>query len=262
MWRRKKPVAAAHPTEKIDSPLGVAQWETSECKTDETAKEYTRMNRWIIGTLCVAGMAWSAAPILAQHGGEKSLPNCPVMGEPINLAVSTPTDDGPVFFCCKGCIAKYNAEPGKFAKKVAQQRKALEKLAKVQVRCPVTGEPADPKVAIETDGKKVSFCCKGCVEKYQADPKKYATKLANSYTHQTTCPVMGEEIDPKVFTTSANGERVYLCCKGCEKKLKANPDKFLPKLAALGYSYKAKDFATQEDDGHGHEGHGHEGHDH
>ena len=225
------------------------------------------MNRWILSTLCVVSMTWSAAPTLAQHGGGgKNLPDCPVMGEPINLAVSTPTDDGPVFFCCKGCISKYNAKPGKFAKQVAQQRKALEKLAKVQVACPVTGEPADPKVSIETDGKKVSFCCKGCVKKYQADPKKYAANLANSYTHQTTCPVMGEEINPKSFTTLASGERVYFCCKGCDKKLKATPDKFLPKLAAQGYSFKAKDFAAKKDDGHGHghghEGHGHEGHDH
>ncbi len=223
------------------------------------------MNRWILGTLCVAAVTWNAAPTLAQNGdSEKNLPDCPVMGEPINLAVSTPTDDGPVFFCCKGCISKYNAKPGKFTKQVAEQRKAMEKLAKVQVTCPVTGEPVDPDVSIEADGNKVSFCCKGCVKKYQADPKKYAAKLVNSYTYQTTCPVMGEEIDPKSFTTLASGERVYLCCKGCDKKLKANPEKYLSKLTAQGYSYKAKDFAAKTEDGHeGHDhGDGHEGHGH
>lgn len=30
----------------------------------------------------------------------------------------------------------------------------------------------------------------------------------------TTCPVMGEEIDPEV-TTSYNGATVAFCCKGC-----------------------------------------------
>ena len=33
---------------------------------------------------------------------EKELPLCPIMGEPINLAVSTPTEKGPVYFCCAG----------------------------------------------------------------------------------------------------------------------------------------------------------------
>jgi YHS domain-containing protein len=35
------------------------------------------------------------------------------------------TDDGPVYFCCKGCAAKYKANPAKYAEKVAAQRKFL-----------------------------------------------------------------------------------------------------------------------------------------
>lgn len=231
------------------------------------------MNRKILGTALLVALTGMVAPVLAQHGdyGKKSaakLPNCPIMGEPIDLTVSTATDQGPVFFCCKGCISRYEANSQKYAAKVAAQRKFLAALPKVQVTCPVTGEPVNADVTIEQGGKKVAFCCKGCVKSYQADPAKYQAKLANSYTYQTKCPVMDEEIDPKVFMTSAKGQKVYLCCKGCDKRLAANPAKYMPKLAAQGYSFKAKDFVAKKDHGHGHDlkghghGHGHEGHDH
>lgn len=58
-------------------------------------------------------------------GNERTLPNCPVMDQPIDFAISVRTADGPVYFCCKGCIAKYQANPAKYAEKVAAQRKAL-----------------------------------------------------------------------------------------------------------------------------------------
>lgn len=42
--------------------------------------------------------------------------------------------------------------------------------------CPVSGEEftvsaTSPKV--EVDGKTYYFCCSGCAQKFQADPKKY-----------------------------------------------------------------------------------------
>ena len=91
------------------------------------------MNRWIIGSVVgsalVLGMG--LAPAAAQHGhgtdehGDKEKksiqPMCPVMDEEANLARSIATDDGPVFFCCKGCIPKYEANPAKYAPKLAEQ---------------------------------------------------------------------------------------------------------------------------------------------
>jgi len=46
---------------------------------------------------------------------------------------------------------------------------------------------------------------------------------------QTTCPVMGGPIDPKVYT-EYKGRRVYFCCKGCDKKFLENPEEYLDKL--------------------------------
>lgn len=229
-----------------------------------------------IGSVCVLGLALASA--MAQHDGHgdhgnhedgsaghtAALPNCPVMDEPINLAVSTATDDGPVFFCCKGCIPKYKADPAKYATKVAAQRKALADRAKIQVTCPVSKKPVDEEFFIDGGGKKVYFCCAGCLGKYKRDPSKYAATLANSYTYQTTCPVMNEEINPTVFTTTANGTNVYFCCKGCDKKFTKNPGKYAASLVAQGFTVDPKGMTRAADDhsDHDHGDHDHSGHDH
>lgn len=197
--------------------------------------------------------------IQSAMAAENELPSCPIMGEPINLAVSTPTDDGPVYFCCKGCIKKYKADPEKYAVDFAKQRKALAKMPKVQVKCPVTGEPNDPDVYTEHNGQKVSFCCEGCLSKYTADAGKYKANLANSYTFQTRCPVMDEEITPNTFTELPSGETIYYCCKGCSKKMMANPEKYVSKLMKQGYSISVDKFkkAAGHDDHDDHGGHDH-----
>jgi len=204
------------------------------------------MNRFILGIALGSSLLLGAAvrPAMAQHGhGDHdhgahaktaALPNCPIMAEPINLAISVATDDGPVYFCCDGCIPKFQKNPEKYATKVAAQRKALADRAKVQVTCPVTKEPIDQKIFVESNGKKVYLCSKGCVGKYQSDPAKYASALANSYTYQTTCPVMDKEIDPTVFTKLSTGETIYYCCPGCDKKLRENPAKYNSSLASQG----------------------------
>ncbi len=162
------------------------------------------------------------------------LPNCPVMDEPIDLSISTRTDDGPVFFCCSGCIKKYTANPQKYAARVAAQRTGLENRPKVQVACPVSGEPVKSSVSVEHDGRKILFCCPQCVDKFKADPAKYQAALANSYTYQTRCPVMDKAIDPAAFNVLPTGQKIYYCCKGCDKKLLKDPAKYAPKLAAQG----------------------------
>ena len=54
---------------------------------------------------------------------------------------------------------------------------------------------------------------------------------------QTICPVMGKPIDSTVFT-DIQGQRVYFCCGSCEKKLKADPDKYFKQAAAEGVLFQ------------------------
>jgi len=46
-----------------------------------------------------------------------------------------------------------------------------------QTICPIMGNPINPEIFVEHDGRKVYFCCKPCVEKFKADPAKYLSKL-------------------------------------------------------------------------------------
>lgn len=223
------------------------------------------MNRWIARAILGSALTlgFGLAPAAAQHDhsgcehGQKkkapTLPKCPVTDEPVNLAVSTATDDGPVFFRCKDCIPKYKANVDKYSAKVAAQRKALAGRAKVQVSCPLTGNPVDRKVFVEHDGGKAYFCCAGCIGRFQHDPGKYKAALANSYTYQTKCPVMGEDINPQAFATAANGMKIYYCCKGCDKRFLADPAKYAPKLVAQGFTVSPAELKRAEKDDHGEE---------
>lgn len=235
----------------------------------------------VVGSVFALGLA--VGPVLAQqgeHGGDhgahqhdnkpsspaSALPKCPISGEPINFSVSVETDGGPVFLCCTNCVAKYEANPTKYTEKVAAQRKTLADRDKVQVTCPVSGESIDPKAFVEHDGKKVFLCCDRCAKKYRKNPGEYNAALANSYTYQTKCPIMGEEIDPTVSTTLSTGETIYYCCPKCDKQLRENPAKYNKNLVAQGVLVNWAE-AKKADSGTGHEGHdhgahGHEGHDH
>jgi len=51
---------------------------------------------------------------------------------------------------------------------------------------------------------------------------------------QTTCPVMkGNKINSELHT-DVNGYRIYVCCGGCIKAIKANPEKYIKQMTAKG----------------------------
>jgi len=50
---------------------------------------------------------------------------------------------------------------------------------------------------------------------------------------QTTCPVTGEEINKNLYVDH-DGKRIYVCCKGCEGKIKQDPAAFIKKLEDAG----------------------------
>ena len=232
----------------------------------------------LLGTTSLLSVA--GPPAMAQHSGQEGnhegaprvgqadsaikLAKCPVMGESINLAVAVETAHGPVYFCCQDCVSKYEGKPAKYAAMVNDQRTALADLPRIQVLCPVSRDPVDQEVFVESTGEKVYFCCKGCINKYQANPAKYASALANSYTYQTKCPVMGEDIDPQAFSTAGKGKRFYFCCKGCDKKFFRDPERYLPNLVAQGFSINTRDMIQQSSKktGHADDTGTHDGHDH
>jgi YHS domain-containing protein len=228
-----------------------------------------------IGLLTVLALALAAAYAGSEKGnenkGEKNVelktepPLCPVMDEPVDFSIKLQTDQGPVYFCCKKCVRVFESKPERFAEKVKAHRQALAKMPKVQVACPLTGDPIDKKAFVEVGGQKVWTCCMKCANRYKESPEKFAKGLADSYTYQTICPVMGEKIDPSVFV-DAGGKSVYFCCTRCTGTFFKDPAKFVPKLEAQGTYIDADKVKLAADKdapaGQDHAGAGHEGHDH
>jgi len=50
---------------------------------------------------------------------------------------------------------------------------------------------------------------------------------------QTTCPVMGGKVNNELHV-DAEGYRIYVCCKGCIGKVKADPDKYIKQMKEAG----------------------------
>jgi Cu+-exporting ATPase len=90
---------------------------------------------------------------------------------------------------------------------------------------PVCGMTILPEKAVGTqeyNGDAYYFCGRSCLEKFKADPARYATpKLVD--------PVCGMEVDP---TTAAameehGGTRYFFCSQGCATKFRAGPGKYV-----------------------------------
>ena len=50
---------------------------------------------------------------------------------------------------------------------------------------------------------------------------------------QTTCPILGGEIDKKLYV-DYKGYRIYFCCKGCPEEFMKNPEKYMKILRDRG----------------------------
>ena len=46
-----------------------------------------------------------------------------------------------------------------------------------QTKCPVLGNKIDEKVFVDYQGKRIYFCCAGCVDEFKKDPEKYLKKM-------------------------------------------------------------------------------------
>jgi YHS domain-containing protein len=189
----------------------------------------------------VGGLMALAEGAPAEGASGAKAPQCLVMEAPIDFSVNVSTDDGPVYFCCKRCVRKYQKDPSQFSELASKQREAVAKLPKTQVMCPLSGEPVDEKSFAMVDGEKVFTCCDRCADSLKEDPKKYEAKIAASYTYQTKCPVSGEPIDPaSSLAVGDDGAKVYFCCGKCAGRFEEDPKTFTDSLKSQGYATLAR----------------------
>jgi YHS domain-containing protein len=102
-----------------------------------------------------------------------------------------------------------------------------------QTRCPVMGGNIDKNIYTDYEGKRIYFCCQGCVETFKKDPEKYVSMMEKdgvvleSVAHaEEKCPVSGEPVDKAIYT-EYEGTRVYFCCNRCLEEFKKDPEKYM-----------------------------------
>jgi len=78
-----------------------------------------------------------------------------------------------------GCKEKTEpAAPAALEKPVQDAQQTVEQTAVEQTTCPILpANPIDKNIFVEYKGKKVYFCCQGCVAKFNAEPEKYVKDL-------------------------------------------------------------------------------------
>ena len=125
---------------------------------------------FVLSTFIITGFAF------AGKKGEEKKPQttCPVMEGKINKNIYTDYQGQRIYLCCKGCIIAFEKDPEKYMKKIEDENVLLESTQKV---CPVTEKPINKKIYKDYKGRRVYFCCSGCLSKFEKEPEKYLQKL-------------------------------------------------------------------------------------
>jgi YHS domain-containing protein len=105
-------------------------------------------------------------------------------------------------------------------------------------KCPVTGEKVvvgEAEASSEYRNATVYLCCDECKGKFEADPKKFATKanmqlVSTGQAMQVKCPISGHPLDA-AQSIVVDKVKVSFCCEDCKgEAVAAEGDKQLALL--------------------------------
>ncbi len=193
---------------------------------------------------------------------------CPIRSRLVTTEGGAMTYGGErVAFCCKGCAAKFQAEPARYMDlmrlnppkywyisrfpSVVAMRKAKRQAGAANGRCPVMGKTVVQGGGSSTHkGQRIQFCCPPCKAKFEANPARYMrlmqkdplayaydrpgptalqlrTARASAGTVNGRCPVMGKLVTKSGGFVTYRGQRIGFCCPPCVAKFRKDPERFL-----------------------------------
>jgi hypothetical protein len=133
-----------------------------------------------------------------------------------------------------------------------QRTQTVEQIAIQRQRiCPVSGKllgSMGKPVKVSIDKRDVYVCCAGCASPLQKNPKVHLAKLApqppakankadaTAVALQRICPVSGEPLNSMggAWKVMVQNEPVFVCCKGCIRKVQERPALYLGKVSTAG----------------------------
>ena len=162
-------------------------------------------------------------PALGTEAAMAVDPVCGMAVDPHTAKQKAIHQGRPYFFCCSGCKAKFEADPGHYLKKDEASAPGSCSTAEGEenaVTDPVCGMMVNPHTAkyrADYEGRPTYFCSAGCKVKFERDPKGYLEPDASAsppvpegaiYTcpmhpeiRQTgpgSCPICGMALEPEL----------------------------------------------------------------
>jgi len=149
---------------------------------------------------------------------------------------------GKVYFCCNGCVKKFNADPEKYMAAANHQLVATGQYK--QKACPFSGGAVTDGNSVKVGETEVGMCCGNCKGKVEGT-EDMAAKVEMVFAKasfekgfevakqeetvdlsKVTCPMMGEEVSTDYSADHMKG-KVYFCCDSCVDAFKKEPAKYL-----------------------------------
>ncbi len=163
-------------------------------------------------------------------------PICGMAVDRMTAKHQTTHEGQPYFFCCAGCKAKFEADPGRYLKKDEKgaccscPASEVEDGAVADPVCGMTVNPHTAKYRADYQGRTYFFCRAACKVKFQTDPKRYLEPKASAapvpegviYTcpmhpeirqaSPGSCPICGMALEPEMpsATDEPNPELAYM----------------------------------------------------
>jgi YHS domain-containing protein len=126
-----------------------------------------------ISAVLFAIMIIALSVVASADGEKKPVTNqkCPVMNAAVSKDFRSEYKGQYIYFCCAGCVKMFEKDPETYVAKLSpEDREAI----KTNDICPVTQDKiTDQTRWVEYEGRKVYFCCDGCVDMFK---KKMAEK--------------------------------------------------------------------------------------
>lgn len=124
----------------------------------------------VFAVTLLVSIAGIAKPFEARtfEGEKKNVTNksCPVSGGPVSEKYRTEYKGQYVYLCCEGCVKEFDKNPEPFVAKMSKEDREAIETNKI---CPVSKEPVDSKIFVETEGRKLYFCCEHCRDSFKKE---------------------------------------------------------------------------------------------
>ena len=190
--------------------------------------------------------------IIAEQLVHYPLSTCVVSGDSLtedgeDVAVNVVIDNRLVRLCCKGCKKDLAKDPAAFMTKLDTSIADAQRDAYPLKTCLVSGEElggmGEP-FELVFENRLVRLCCDHCIEKFNANPRKFMASLDAAYADAQrdaypldTCVVSGEKLGGmgEPVELVAGNRLVRFCCEKCVAKFRQDPAKYLAKLDGPGH---------------------------